>query len=48
MCSKRFIDANYEKINNNYLEEIARKVRTLATPVLQTVRHLKEAMEAQN
>jgi hypothetical protein len=46
--SKRFIDDNWEKIDNNYLEEIARKIRTLAAPALQTVANLKAAMEAQN
>lgn len=46
--AKRFIDDHPEHLDNNYLEEIARNIRTLAAPVLQTVQNLKAAMEAQN
>ena len=46
--AKRFIDDHPDHLNNNYLEEIARNIRTLAVPVLQTVQNLKAAMEAQN
>jgi len=46
--AKRFIDDHPDHLNNNYLEEIARNIRTLAAPVLQTVQNLKAAMEAQN
>ena len=35
-------------LNNNWLEEIARKVRGAAEPVLRTVRNLVEAMDAQH
>ena len=48
VASKRFIDANYEVLNANWLEEIARKIRGLVEPQLETVRNLKAAMEAQN
>ena len=46
--AKRFIDDHPEQLDNNYLEEIARNIRTLAAPVMQTVQNLKAAMEAQN
>ena len=46
--AKRFIDDHPDQLNNNYLEEIARKIRLLAAPVTQTVQNLKVAMEAQN
>ena len=46
--AKRFIDDHPEDLDNNYLEEIARNIRTLAAPVMQTVQNLKAAMEAQN
>ena len=35
-------------LDNNWLEEIARKVRESVAPVLATVKNLKAAMEAQN
>ena len=35
-------------LNANWLDEIARKVRAAAEPVMATVRNLKAAMEAQN
>jgi len=35
-------------LNQNYLEEIARKLRVAAGPVLTTIANLKAAMEAQN
>ena len=46
--AKRFIDDHPEQLDNNSLEEIARNIRTLAAPVMQTVQNLKAAMEAQN
>ena len=48
LAAKRFIDANWESLNNNHLEEIARKVRAAVGPVLATVEALRDAMEAQN
>ena len=35
VASKRFIDANYEALNANWLEEIARKIRGLVEPQLE-------------
>ena len=35
-------------LNNNYLEEIARKIRAAAEPVLLTVQRLKTAMIEQH
>lgn len=35
-------------LNMNWLEEIARKVRAAASPILETARNLKAAMEAQH
>ena len=35
-------------LNANYLEEISRKLRAAAGPVMATVANLKKAMEAQN
>lgn len=57
VTSRDFIDAHIAEsysngkepvINANYLDEIARKMRAAAAPVMTTVRNLKAAMEAQN
>ena len=48
LAAKRFIDEHFESLNNNHLEPIARKVRGLSAPLLQTIRNLKRAMEEQN
>jgi len=44
ISSKRFIDEQYELLNNNFLEEIARKIRDRRDPLLQTVANLRAAM----
>jgi len=35
-------------LNNNHLEPIARKVRALVLPLLETIRNLKSAVEDQS
>jgi len=48
VAAQRFINENFESLNNNHLEEIARSLRERVTPVMATVDNLKKAMEAQN
>ena len=48
VTAQRFIGEQFERLNNNYLEEIARKVRGATEPLLETVKRLRSAMEAQN
>ena len=48
IAAKRFIDSQFESLNNNHLEPIARKVRALVLPLLDTIRNLKSAVEDQS
>ena len=57
VTARDFIDqqeaAAYERhaeplLNMNWLEEIARKVRASSTPVLQSIKNLKAAIEDQS
>ena len=48
IAAKRFIDSQFESLNNNHLEPIARKVRALVMPLLETIRNLKSAVEDQS
>lgn len=48
MAANRFIGQHFESLNSNHLEEIARNVRNRVSPVLQTLKNLVVAMEAQN
>eukprot|EP00303_Exanthemachrysis_gayraliae_P010468 CAMPEP_0206020610 /NCGR_PEP_ID=MMETSP1464-20131121/31348_1 /ASSEMBLY_ACC=CAM_ASM_001124 /TAXON_ID=119497 /ORGANISM="Exanthemachrysis gayraliae, Strain RCC1523" /LENGTH=413 /DNA_ID=CAMNT_0053394545 /DNA_START=15 /DNA_END=1251 /DNA_ORIENTATION=+ len=47
IAAQRFIDDHFEALNNNHLEEIARNIRQVVAPVLQTVANLKDAVQAQ-
>lgn len=48
VAANRFIGQHFESLNSNHLEEIARNVRSRVSPVLQTLKNLVAAMEAQN
>jgi len=45
MAAQRFIHSNFEFLNNNHLEEIARKIRNFTAPVLATIQNLKIAVQ---
>jgi hypothetical protein len=47
VASQRFINEQ-DALNNNWLDEIARKIRERCTPILVTIANLKRAMEEQN
>uniref|UniRef100_A0A7S4HHU5 Uncharacterized protein n=1 Tax=Prymnesium polylepis TaxID=72548 RepID=A0A7S4HHU5_9EUKA len=48
IAANRFINAHFEALNSNHLEPIARKVRGLVLPLLDTIRNLKAAVEDQS
>ncbi|KAL1530532.1 hypothetical protein AB1Y20_001433 [Prymnesium parvum] len=48
IAAKRFIDEHFESLNNNHLEPIARKLRAVVEPLLETIRNLKAAVEEQS
>mmetsp|Transcript_38366 Transcript_38366/g.95018 ORF Transcript_38366/g.95018 Transcript_38366/m.95018 type:complete len:394 (+) Transcript_38366:175-1356(+) len=48
LTANRFIGQHYESLSSNHLEEIARNVRARVAPVLETLKNLVKAMEAQN
>ena len=46
VAAQRFISENFETIDNNYLEPIAKKLRERVDPVLATIANLRAAVEA--
>ena len=46
VSAQRFISDHFELIDNNYLEPIARKLRSRAEPVLATIKNLTAAVDA--
>jgi hypothetical protein len=48
LAANRFIGQHFEVLSSNHLEEIARDLRVRVAPVLETIKNLGAAMQAQN